>query len=93
MEILLLGVLSSIATEVVTWLDAKLSNTVLRGDGALLLSAVVALVIASVKVFSANAFSWNGLGSNFAQVWATSQVFFVAVVQALKLDVSPTPSQ
>ena len=93
MEILLLGVLASLATEVITYIDAKLSNTVLKGDGALLLSAVIALVIAAIKVFSTNAVTWTGLGAEFGQVWAMSQVFFLVVVQTLHLDVSSTATQ
>lgn len=92
METLLLGVLASVATEVVTWVDAKLSGTVLKGDGALILSAVVALVLAGIKVFSGTSFSYSNLGAEFAQVWATAQVFFVAVVQSLNLDVNSTSS-
>jgi len=90
MEILLLGVAASIATEVVTWLDAKLSGTVFKGDGALILSAVIAFVFAVIKVFSGNTFSYSALGAEFAQVWATAQVFFLVVVQTLHLDVSST---
>lgn len=93
MEILLLGVLASIATEVVTWLNAKLSGTALKGDAALLLSAVIALVIAAITVFSGNVFTWSGIGVEFGQVWATSQVFFLVVVQSLHLDVNSTPAQ
>jgi hypothetical protein len=96
MEIALLGIVSSVATEVITWLNKKWSGTVLQGEGAFIFSAVVSLVIAVFQVLSSStlpAFSWASLaqfGTVFSQIWVVSQVVFLGVVQTLKLDVSST---
>lgn len=84
-----LGILASLASEAITWLNSKLSGTVLKGDGAFLLAAFIALIGAGFKVW------YSGIPLNnlrllwdsFAQVWVISQVFFIAVVQALNIDV------
>lgn len=87
LQTLLLGVAASIAAELVTWGNEKLSGTVLKGDAALLLSAGVAFVFAFGQALTTNSFTLASLGTSFAQVWATAQVFFVVVVQSLNLDV------
>jgi hypothetical protein len=94
MTTILLGVAASIATEVVTWLNARLNGTVLKGDGAFILAAIVALV-ASVGKLVLSGGNLSDLPTDFATVWATSQVFFMVVMQALNLDIpssTKTPS-
>lgn len=85
------GVLASVAAEVVTWLNKKLSNTVLKGKAAFLLALAVAFVAAFIKVSMAPGFvfSWTALGAEFSEVWAVSQIFFTFVVEYLGLDVQP----
>jgi hypothetical protein len=93
-SVLTLGVLSSVATELVTWINKKLSGTVLKGNGAFLLAGAVAIVGAAIKVFATGVplNDWGGITTAFAQVWTVSQVFFLVVVQTLGLDVSSTTS-
>ena len=92
---LTIGVFASIAAELITWVNKKLSGTVLQGDGAFLLAATVALVGGAIKVYSTGVplTDINALWASFTQVWAISTAFFLIVVQTLGLDVQPAPSQ
>ncbi len=89
---ILLGIVASIATEIVTWINAKLNNTVLKGDGAFLLASGIAFLVAGVKFF----YGGGTLGTfftDFSTIWASSQAFFLIVMQTLGLDVqSPPPA-
>jgi hypothetical protein len=87
-----LGVLSSLVAEVITWINKKLSGTVLKGDGAFLLAAFVALIGGAFQVWHAGIPLTNldALWVSFVQIWAVSQVFFLGVVQMFGLDVQPT---
>ena len=84
-----LGILASLASEAVTWLNQKFSGTVLKGDAAFVLALVVSLIGATGEVFLAPGFSftWATLAKSFAEIWTVAQVFFVLVVQTLGLDV------
>ncbi len=84
-----LGVLASIAAEIVVWLNKKLTSTVLKGKAAFLLATVVALVGAGFKVAYTGipVTDWVSLGTAFAKVWTVAQLFFVLIVETLKLDV------
>ena len=86
---LAIGVVASGVAELVNWLNAKLTNTFLHGRASFLLAAFIALIGASVKVvyMGAPLTDWHLLGTTFAQVWTTAQMFFVVVVESLKLDV------
>lgn len=87
--ILTIGVLSSIAAEIVVKINKSLSGSVLHGKASFLLAAVVALVGAAFKVgFSGVSLTdYHALATAFAQVWTVAQGFFVLVVENLKLDV------
>jgi hypothetical protein len=89
LTMLTLGAFSSIASELVMWLNKKLSNTALSGDGAFILAAVVAIIIATAQVLSTGGSLTNYrlLWGTFAQIWAVSQVVFLIVVQRLNLTV------
>ena len=90
----LLGVASTVATEVVTWLNKILSGTVLKGLGAFILSLVVSVAIASGQVILAGpgVMTWAQFIADLAQIWAVSQVVFVLVIQKLNLDLPSTSS-
>lgn len=88
---LVLGAASSLAAELITWLNKKLSGTVLKGDAAWILAAAVSIIAACAKVF------WLDGGipadlptflTDLATIWAISQVFFLWVVQRFDIDVS-----
>lgn len=89
---ILLGILSSVATEVVTAINAKLEGTVLKGDGAFILSFGIALPAAIVKEFMMPGFdfhmllNYQQLAANFSEIFAISQVYFLFVAQKLGLD-------
>lgn len=98
MVTLLLGILSSVFTEVITALNHKLQNTVLKGKAAFLLSFTVAMVLALIKTFTAPDFSWSilhnwtQLVATFTSIFGISQVYFLLVVKNLNLDVSAPSS-
>lgn len=96
---ILLGILSSVAAEVVTAVNAKLQNTVLKGDGAFLLAFGMALPAAIVKEALMPGFNWHmllnyqQLATTFGEVFTVSQVYFLFVAQKLNLDLpSPKPN-
>ncbi len=94
LAIAILGILASIATEAITWLNAKLSGTVLKGKAAFILAIFVSLAAAFMKeVVSAGAPNLSHLGIYFSQVFAASQVFFVLIVEWLGLDVKTESPQ
>jgi hypothetical protein len=96
----LLSIASSIATEIVTAVNAKLNNTILKGDGAFILSFGVAFAIAALKVALTNGIDFGNPAAFIASfsaygsaVFATSQIFFVAIYQKLGLDISSVIKQ
>lgn len=87
LTIAILGIAASLATEIITWINAKLSGTVLQGKGAFILSIVVALIGATASVYVKGDFSWSELSATGAQIWAVSQLYFVLIAQWLGLEV------
>lgn len=90
LTVLSLGILSSVVSEFVTWLNSKLSGTVLKGDGAFFLASGIALIGGTFKVWHAGVplTDFGALWVSFTQIWAVSQVFFMVVVQTFHLDVN-----
>jgi hypothetical protein len=97
MVTILLGVISSTLAEIITALNKKLQNTVLKGDAAFLIVFGVSLVGAIGKEILAPGFAWVDLrnlqllSSTFAEIFSVSQVYFIFVVEKLNLDVQPIP--
>lgn len=90
LAIALLGIAASIAQETITWINAKLTSTVLKGRGAFIFSILLAVIGATAQVIwtGHGSISWATLSVNAAQIWAVSQIFFAVIIQWLKLDVS-----
>jgi hypothetical protein len=94
MTSILLGIISSTVAEVVTWINKRLSGTVLKGNGAFLLAFVTAFCGAAIKEVTAPGFSlatlhdWNTLSQTFGQIFTVSQLYFTFVVKKLNLDVT-----
>lgn len=89
-EVTLFGIASSLATEVVTWLNKAWTDTVLHGRGAFFLSLVIALLVAAGKLLFVDHVgvgSWEELISFTSQVWTISQIWFVLIATRLGLDV------
>lgn len=80
-----MGVGASLLTELITLLNKKLNGTTLQGNGALLVSAIVAIVGAGAYEFFVQhlPFSWESLSA----VWAVSQAWFLIVAQNVGLTV------
>lgn len=83
----LLGIGASIFTEIVTFLNKKFNRTVFNGNGAFILAALIALIFALVKQYVVPTVAWETFVSQFTMIWASSQVFFIAILQAFNLDV------
>lgn len=90
---LLWGVVSSMAAEVVTALNKRLQGTVLQGDAAFLVALGMAVVGGTFKEVMAPGFQWSDLmniaklATDWSEVFAVSQVYFLLVVEKLNLDV------
>lgn len=91
-ENLLFGVLASTVTELVTYLNLKLQNTLLKGDAAWLLALAIAIIAAVGREILMPGFNvgdlttWTNLTRTFFEVWGASQVYFYFVVQKLGMD-------
>lgn len=88
---LVLGLATTLIAELITWLNKELSNTVLKGDAAWLLAAIVAVLAACIKVFwfgGGVPADWPTFLADLATIWSISQVFFLWVVQRFNIDVS-----
>lgn len=93
---ILLGIVTSLAADLVSWMNKKLEGTVLRGNAAFVISLIAAFVGGSVKVFwfdgqplpsFADLSSWSAVSAAFAQVWVVSQVYFTIVMKTLGVRV------
>jgi len=87
----LLGIGSSVAAELVTFLNKKLTGTVLQGNGAFVVAFLAAVLGAGVKVAYNGGYSLSGvagLSNAFAQVFAVSQIYFYLVAKTFNLKVS-----
>ncbi len=85
-----IGVLSSLATEIVTWLNKKFAGTVFQGDGAFALSGVIAVIASAIEVATTGGFTawtFSGMYVYAGSVWATSQVFYAVIMRQLNLTV------
>lgn len=97
LTIILLGVFTSFLSEAITWINAKLDNTILKGDAAFLIALAMAIVGATVKELMTPGFSfatlhnWSALTQTATEVWAVSQLYFYFIVKKLNLDVTHTP--
>jgi hypothetical protein len=92
---ILLGILSSIASETVTFINKKLKGTVLAGTAAFLIAFGMSIVIAVAKQLYTSGFEisslthWSSISATFGQVFTWSQVYFTLIVKKLTLDVQP----
>jgi hypothetical protein len=85
----LLGIASSLVAELVTWINKKLSGTVMKGNGAFIVALLIALVGGGIKVLldGFKITDWSTFGTYFAQVFAISQIWFYLIAQKLGLQV------
>lgn len=86
----LLGIASSIVTELVTWLNKVTTGTVLQGKGAFIVSLFLAFVGAAFRIGFTQSLSfgdWHAWATIGSQIWAVSQVYFVLIAQTFGLEV------
>lgn len=92
---LILGVVSSTIAEIITWVNKKLSGTLLKGDGAFILAFGSAFIFSVVKEVMLPGFSlagvfqnWHMLAATFGEVYAASQVYFYWILQKFSIQVT-----
>lgn len=84
-----LGVATSLLTDLIKYVNNKLRNTALAGDGAFLVLGVVSIVVGSVKVFYVDGteFSWGNLASSIGSIFAVANVYFTLIAKKLGINV------
>lgn len=86
----ILGVLSSVAAEIVTALNKKLTGTVLQGDGAFIVAFSLAVLAAVGKVAILPLIPQHivtDLLGTAAAIFSVSQIYFKLIVSKLGLDI------
>ncbi len=92
METLILGIGSSLASELVTWLNKKLSGSFLQGYGAWIISALIAFLFSFIKVVVTTSSTGGflaSIGPNFIQIFGMSQIYFNTIAKMFNLKVAP----
>jgi|GEM_PF-1596900 len=88
---ILLGIAASLVAELVTWINKKLTGTVIQGQGAFLFSFLIALIIATGEVlirhFNVDV---SGLVTIVMSIFGVAQVWFYIVAKNLGLTVQPS---
>lgn len=90
----LLGLGSSVITEIIAWVNALLNGTgltSLKGKGAFLVAMVISFVVALGQATASGQFSWSHLGADWSMIFAASQVIFVFIVEWLGITVPSLP--
>jgi branched-subunit amino acid transport protein len=89
---ILLGIVASLVAEFVTWLNKKLSGTVIQGQGAFLFSLVIAFAIAVIEVlirhFNIDVSGFLALATS---IFGVAQVWFYLIAKNLGLTVQASP--
>lgn len=82
MEIILSGIGASLFQEAVNFVNAKIKGTSLDGRGAVIVSLLLAFLIAFFKVIlSEKVATWTDIFTLTAQVWTVSQVWFLLIYE------------
>jgi hypothetical protein len=84
----LLGIASSIVAESISWLAKKFQGTPFQGYASFIVAALIAFVGGAVKVYLTG--GTTSIWTDFAQVFAVSEVYFNLVASTLGLTVSST---
>jgi len=79
------GIGSSLLTEAITWVNKKLSNTLLRGRGSFIVIFVISFVAAWIH--QGNFSNWKDLYLQASQIFAVSQVWFVLIATKAGIEV------
>lgn len=92
----LLGIASSLVTELIAWVNKKLSGTALQGDGALILSILLAFGGGFARLLMTGVplndiWDWSTFVSVSATVFGWSQVYFQTISRWLNLRVDHFP--
>lgn len=80
------GIGASLVTEAITWVNKKLTKTVLAGRGSFIVIFVISFVAAAVHLgfdFS----SWTAVWQKVAEVFTVSQLWFTLIATKLGIEV------
>lgn len=93
LESFILGFVSSIVTEILTWLNKKLTGTVLQGEAAELFAFVVALIFSIIDVIikGETIRDWQSIIAIVSLVYSGSQAWFYTIMNWLKNYVQVRP--
>ena len=86
----LLGIASSIVAELITYVNKKLTGTLLQGNGAFLVILAIALIGAFVKIAftqGITVLSIQDVAQQFAYIFTVSQAYFVLIATKLGITV------
>lgn len=86
----ILGLGSSVLTELISWVNAKINGsgfTSLQGKAALLVSIAVAFIAATIQAVASGHFSLSTLGADWSEIFASSQLIFAFIISQLGLTV------
>ena len=94
---ILIGIVTSVYTELVKYVDKKLVGTFFDGLGAFLFTLFIATIAALVKVLVIDQYPGaegllHQLWTTLAQVWFVAQLYFHAIAKTFNLRVSPSSS-
>lgn len=86
---ILLGIVSSVVAEFITFVNKKLSGTVLKGNGAFLVIFAIALIGAAIKQATSGIqiANLNDFIYQFGIIFSASQVYFTLIATKLGLVV------
>lgn len=86
----IIGIISSVSTEFITWFNGKLSDTPLKGTAAFITVSVLSIVGAITKVvfFDKVALDWENVGTASSQIFAVAQVYYALIASKLNLTAS-----
>lgn len=97
----LLALASSLYIEAVKWLDRRLQGTFVAGNGAVLLSFLLAFVAAAFKILllepspaEPTTFQQDmvALWSTVTEIWTVSQVYYHFIAKTFGIRVTTTPN-
>lgn len=91
----LLGLGSSVLTEAISWLNAKLNGTgltALKGKASLLVVITISFAVAIIQTAVAGSFTLSNIGKDWAEIFATSQVVFAFIIDQFGFTVPTIPT-
>ena len=84
MSIILIGLIGSVLTSLIKWLNNKLRNTTLRGKGAQLLATVISLIGSTTYLYVNHMLdfsNWQVAVLTFTAIHGTADLYYKYIVE------------